>query len=88
MLSEAPGSAHPPDTCSLGVPTRHLDVRYGAVAPTTAQGTLPVPVCSDESMDLAWWPIDALPENIDAVSVPDLIDHGRAALQADGLLPR
>lgn len=46
-----------PITCSLGVPTRHLDVRFVAWAPVGAQ-----PVCSDESDDLRWWPVDALPE--------------------------
>lgn len=45
-----------PVTCSLGVPTRHLDVRYLVRAPTGA-----VPRISDESVDLRWWPIDALP---------------------------
>jgi 8-oxo-dGTP pyrophosphatase MutT (NUDIX family) len=45
-----------PITCSLGVPTRHLDVRYLVRAPAGA-----VPVISDESDDLRWWPLDALP---------------------------
>jgi 8-oxo-dGTP pyrophosphatase MutT (NUDIX family) len=44
-------------TCSLGVPTRHFDVRYVAVAPAGAE-----PVRSEESHDLRWWPVDALPE--------------------------
>ena len=30
-----------PITCSLGVPTRHLDVRFVAVAPPTPDGVLP-----------------------------------------------
>ncbi|GAA3540340.1 NUDIX hydrolase [Amycolatopsis ultiminotia] len=46
-----------PVTCSLGVPTRHFDVRYVVQAPPGAQ-----PVRSDESDDLRWWPLDALPE--------------------------
>ena len=45
-----------PVTCSLGVPTRHLDVRYLVRAPAGA-----VPRISDESDDLRWWPLDALP---------------------------
>lgn len=49
-----------PVTCSLGVPTRHLDVRFVVRAPAGAQ-----PVRSDESDDLRWWPIDALPEGCD-----------------------
>lgn len=45
-----------PITCSLGVPTRHFDVRYAVRAPAGA-----LPVRSDESDDLRWWPVDALP---------------------------
>lgn len=45
-----------PVTCSLGVPTRHLDVRFLVRAPAGA-----VEVISDESDDLRWWPLDALP---------------------------
>jgi 8-oxo-dGTP pyrophosphatase MutT (NUDIX family) len=45
-----------PVTCSLGVPTRHLDVRYLVRAPVGA-----VPRISDESDDLRWWPLDGLP---------------------------
>jgi len=44
-------------TCSLGVPTRHFDVRFVGHAPAGAE-----PVISDESDDLRWWPIDALPD--------------------------
>lgn len=49
-----------PVTCSLGVPTRHLDLQFIAVAPARAQA-----VISDESLDLRWWPIDALPGDAD-----------------------
>ncbi|MEU6643740.1 NUDIX hydrolase [Saccharomonospora sp. NPDC046836] len=45
-----------PITCSLGVPTRHFDVRFLVRAPRDAE-----PVASDESDDLAWWPVTALP---------------------------
>jgi 8-oxo-dGTP pyrophosphatase MutT (NUDIX family) len=47
-----------PITCSLGVPTRHFDVRFVVRAPTGATH-----VRSDESLDLRWWPVDALPED-------------------------
>lgn len=50
-----------PVTCSLGVPTRHLDLQFIVQAPPLAQ-----PVISAESLDLRWWPIDALPEDADA----------------------
>jgi 8-oxo-dGTP pyrophosphatase MutT (NUDIX family) len=43
-------------TCSLGVPTRHLDLRFRIRAPKGA-----VPVRSNESDDLRWWPRDAEP---------------------------
>lgn len=52
-----------PITCSLGVPTRHFDVRFVAHAPAGAR-----PVISDESLDLRWWPLDALPETAADVS--------------------
>jgi 8-oxo-dGTP pyrophosphatase MutT (NUDIX family) len=45
-----------PITCSLGVPTRHFDVRFAVQAPAGAQ-----PVRSEESDDLRWWPLAALP---------------------------
>jgi len=47
-------------TCSLGQPTHHLDVQFVAHAPPGAQIA-----CSDESLDLRWWPLDALPEGSD-----------------------
>jgi 8-oxo-dGTP pyrophosphatase MutT (NUDIX family) len=56
-----------PVTCSLGVPTRHLDLQFIATAP--AQSDF---VISDESLDLRWWPIDSLPD----------LDPGLAALAA------
>lgn len=62
-----------PITCSLGVPTRHLDLRFVAFASDRPGGSLPDTVRSEESVDLAWWPIDALPENTDRPAVPDLI---------------
>ena len=47
-------------TCSLGVPTHHLDVQFVARAPKDASITI-----SDESMDLRWWPVDGLPPGSD-----------------------
>ncbi|MBO0677688.1 NUDIX hydrolase [Mycolicibacterium sp. S2-37] len=49
-----------PVTCSLGVPTRHLDMQFVVHAPAGAQL-----VRSDESIDLRWWPLDALPPDAD-----------------------
>lgn len=51
-----------PVTCSLGVPTRHFDVRFRVIAPTGA-----APVISHESDDLRFWPVDDLPHGFDAV---------------------
>lgn len=50
-----------PVTCSLGVPTRHLDLQFVARAPAGAE-----PVLSEESLDLRWFPIGALPDGVDA----------------------
>lgn len=58
-LTIAPEPAHldvHPITCSLGLPTRHFDVRFVVRAPSGAE-----PVRSTESTDLRWWPVTALP---------------------------
>ncbi|OLF04659.1 NUDIX hydrolase [Actinophytocola xinjiangensis] len=47
-----------PITCSLGVPTRHFDVRFLVRAPAGARETR-----SEESLDLRWWPLDAPPDH-------------------------
>lgn len=60
-----------PVTCSLGVPTRHLDVQFLAYAPAGA--TI---VRSDESLDLRWWPLDGLPDDTD-FGLAQLADAGR-----------
>ncbi|MFG1930538.1 NUDIX hydrolase [Mycobacterium sp. NPDC048908] len=49
-----------PVTCSLGVPTRHLDIQFVVHAPASAEIA-----ASDESLDLRWWPLDALPDDCD-----------------------
>jgi 8-oxo-dGTP pyrophosphatase MutT (NUDIX family) len=49
-----------PVTCSLGVPTRHLDMQYIVHAAADAEIAV-----SDESLDLRWWPLEALPEDCD-----------------------
>jgi 8-oxo-dGTP pyrophosphatase MutT (NUDIX family) len=42
--------------CGTGGPVRHLDVRFVAVAPAAA-----VHAASAESLEVRWWPADALP---------------------------
>lgn len=56
-----------PVTCSLGIPTRHLDVRYLVRAPAAVRE-----VRSEESVDLRWWPLAEL---------PDAVAFGRALLR-------
>ncbi|HSV66122.1 MAG TPA: NUDIX hydrolase [Mycobacteriales bacterium] len=63
-----------PITCSLGVPTRHLDIRLLAVAPAGAE-----PVISAESLDLRWFPHDALPDPL-AADLPELTRRALARL--------
>ena len=63
-----------PITCSLGVPTRHFDVRYLAMAPEGADA-----VTSDESLDLRWFPWDGLPEGA-APDLPRLVEAARQRL--------
>lgn len=55
----------------------HLDVRYVAVAPRAAE-----PTVSAESLDVRWWPVDALPEGPQA----DLSPLVRRAREALGIL--
>jgi len=57
-----------PVTCSLGIPTRHLDVRFLVRADPGAQI-----VRSAESVDLRWWPVDALPDTAGQDTVAELV---------------
>ena len=63
-----------PITCSLGVPTRHFDVQFLAVAPAGSE-----PVISDESDDLRWFGWDDLPEGA-APEIPRLVRAARERL--------
>ncbi|GAA4399729.1 NUDIX hydrolase [Tsukamurella soli] len=63
-----------PIRCSLGVPTRHLDLRFLAL---TREPGLPELMVSEESNDLRWWPVDALPESAERTTVAHQV---RAAL--------
>ncbi len=68
-----------PVTCSLGSPTRHLDLQFIATAPPDARA-----VISEESLDLRWWPIDTLPDGADA----GLVALVEAAVQRLGAADR
>ena len=61
--------------CGPVRPAHHLDVQYVAVAPAEAQH-----VISDESDDLAWFGVDALPAETDE-SVRALIAAARTRLR-------
>ena len=49
-------SRHPVEFCDPRSTVHHLDVRFLAVAEPDA-----VPVVSEESLDVRWWPVDGLP---------------------------
>lgn len=52
----------------------HLDVRFAVAVPRE------VPRVSEESLDVGWWPLDALPEPCGS-DVPALLAHAVAALR-------
>ena len=60
-IDPVPAALHVhPITCSLGAPTRHLDIEFVVHAPPGGEIAR-----SDESLDLRWWPLDALPADAD-----------------------
>ena len=68
-----------PITCSLGVPTRHLDLRYLAIAPAGSRA-----VISDESDDLRWFPLTDLPARAEHDTIAQLAGLARRRLAALG----
>ncbi|NLG55329.1 MAG: NUDIX domain-containing protein [Rhodococcus sp.] len=60
-------------TCSLGVPTRHLDVQFLAIARPNAHI-----VRSSESTDLRWFPVDELPDGAETSTINRLVGLARA----------
>jgi coenzyme F420-0:L-glutamate ligase len=64
-----------PVTCSLGVPTRHFDVRYLAVAAPGAE-----PVRTGELADLRWFPATGLPADA-AADIPELVVRAQRRLR-------
>jgi 8-oxo-dGTP pyrophosphatase MutT (NUDIX family) len=57
----------------------HLDVRYAALAPAGA-----APVVSDESHDVAWFPVDDLPGG-SVADIGRLVERARAAVSGPAL---
>lgn len=71
-------------TCSLGVPTRHFDVRFLVIAGPDA-----IERISAESTDLRWFGWADLPTEVD--TIPQLLELARARLarmRAVGPIPR
>jgi 8-oxo-dGTP pyrophosphatase MutT (NUDIX family) len=57
-------SEHAVPFCGDAGGVHHLDVRFVAVAPAGAEHAV-----SEESLDVRWWPVDALPD-----AQPDLVE--------------
>lgn len=64
-------NAHPVPFCDPRGTVHHLDVRFLAVAPDGARHAV-----SDESLDVRWWPWDALPT--DDADMHELVGLARA----------
>lgn len=62
-------------SAAFGGCREHLDVRYAAIAPAGSR-----PVVSDESHDVAWFPVEALPEG--CLDITGLLARTRAAVSA------
>ncbi|MBC2933954.1 NUDIX hydrolase [Nocardioides sp. zg-1228] len=76
-LAEEPLSVdeHAVEFCSERGTVHHLDVRFLATAePTAAHAT------SEESIDVRWWPVDALPATFDDMYV--LVDAAVARVRS------
>jgi 8-oxo-dGTP pyrophosphatase MutT (NUDIX family) len=73
--------AHDVGFCGRHAHVRHLDVRFLALAP--ADGA---PSVSAESLDVRWWPLDALPtDDPDMRALVDLaLDRVRRSNQSSG----
>lgn len=67
--------AHVVGFCGAHERVRHLDVRFLAVAPAGAE-----PVVSAESLDVRWWPVDALPT--EDADMRELVDRAVERAQA------
>jgi len=71
--------AHLVGFCGGHERVRHLDVRFLAVAPTGA-----LPAVSEESLDVRWWPVDALPTEDDDIT--EMVERGVARAQSSAAI--
>jgi 8-oxo-dGTP pyrophosphatase MutT (NUDIX family) len=71
QLDEHPVPFCRPGTGDSARPVHHLDVRFVAVAPDGVGH-----VVSDESLDLRWWPVASLPDDV-APELHDLVALAR-----------
>lgn len=79
-------SEHLVSFCGTNGDVHHLDVRFMAIAPAGAEHA-----ASDESLDVRWWPADALPADPDGpyegdanLDLVELVDLARARVLAGG----
>ncbi len=70
-------SEHAVPFCGPHGDVHHLDVRFLAVAPTEAAVAV-----SEESLEVRWWPADALPDP--EADLVELVALARARLQSSG----
>ncbi|WP_204164708.1 NUDIX hydrolase [Nocardioides daejeonensis] len=71
---------HAVDFCDQRGTVRHLDVRFVATVPATAAHQ-----ASDESLDVRWWPLAALPAL--GEEMLDLIEHARTRVTGSTARP-
>ena len=69
---------HTVSFCGGNASVQHLDVRFTALAPGAAQH-----VVSEESLDVRWWPVSTLPEDLED-EMHELVAASRARWAARG----
>ena len=76
-------SEHAVPFCGPTGDVHHLDVRFLAVAAAEAAVTV-----SDESLDVSWWPVEALPDpEADLLELVDLAGARRQSSDPSSLAP-
>src|SRR5690606_9211809 len=70
---------HAVDFCDPRGRVQHLDVRFTALAPSDG-----VHATSEESLDVRWWPVDALPDGLE----PEMHELVARAVERWSALPQ